>query len=121
MNATIKKPELMGSYKTSDVVFLLKDLSGIHLEKGMVDREQAIQSDVHYSEMLPVEYQPTAEYIQLFHGTLSETAEKIALASGVVAESILKKRGSKLVLVSLARAGTPIGILIKKYLSFGII
>lgn len=114
----INKPERMGSYSESDVIFLLKNLSEINLEKGTDDREQAIQSGVHYSEMLPVEYQPTPEYIQLFKDTLVETAEKVALATGVVAELIMKKRGGNVALISLARAGTPIGILIKRYISF---
>jgi len=35
---------------------------------------------------------------------------------GIVAESILKRNGPQMVLVSLARAGTPIGVLIKRYL-----
>ncbi|MBW7461423.1 hypothetical protein K0U00_45945, partial [Paenibacillus sepulcri] len=65
-----------------------------------------------------VEYQPTAEYIELFHRTLTESAGKVALAAAVVAERIVLKRGLKGVLVSLARAGTPIGILIKRYIAY---
>ncbi|MBW7456051.1 hypothetical protein K0U00_18640, partial [Paenibacillus sepulcri] len=53
----IASPEPMGSYAPSDVIFLLKDLSGVQLERPTEDREEAIQSGVHYSEMLPVEYQ----------------------------------------------------------------
>lgn len=109
-------PEPLGSYSPSDVIFLLKDLSNVNLERGTEEREEAIQTGTHYSEMLPVEYQPTPEYIQLFHETLAESAEKVALAAGVVSELILHKRGQKLVLASLARAGTPIGILMKRYL-----
>lgn len=109
-------PEPLGSYNSSDVIFLLKDLSNVNLERGTEEREEAIQTGTHYSEMLPVEYQPTPEYIQLFHETLAESAEKVALAAGVVSELILHKRGKNLVLASLARAGTPIGILMKRYL-----
>lgn len=109
-------PEPLGSYSPSDVIFLLKDLSNVNLERGTEEREEAIQTGTHYSEMLPVEYQPTPEYIQLFHETLAESAEKVALAAGVVSELILHKRGKNLVLASLARAGTPIGILMKRYL-----
>jgi hypothetical protein len=112
----IQAPSAVGSYSPTDVQFLLKDLSDITLERGTEDREEAIQSGVHYSEMLPVEYQPTDDYIQLFHDTLEESAEKVASAAGVVAELILRKRGKHTVLASLARAGTPIGILIKRYI-----
>ncbi|MFM9280350.1 cysteine protease StiP family protein [Paenibacillus jiagnxiensis] len=109
-------PPLMGSYKAEDVVFLLKDISDAKLEVPTEDREEAIQAGRHYSEMLPVEYQPTKEYLDLFHKTLQSTAKKVALAAAVAAELILQKRGFNLVLASLARAGTPIGILIKRYI-----
>lgn len=112
----IPAPQPMGSYAQEDVVFLLKNLQHITLEKTTEDREEAIQSGVHYSEMLPVEYQPTPEYLRLFHETLHQTAEKVALAAGTVAELIRHKHGEQVVLASLARAGTPIGILIKRYL-----
>ncbi|NHN29461.1 cysteine protease StiP family protein [Paenibacillus agricola] len=113
---SVHAPSAVGSYSTNDVLFLLKDLSNITLERATEDREEAIQSGVHYSEMLPVEYQPTDAYIQLFHETLDESAEKVAIAAGVVAELIISKRGTDTVLASLARAGTPIGILIKRYI-----
>ncbi len=56
----------MGSYSKEDVLFLLKDLSSIVLEQGNEDREKAIQSGVHYSEMLPVEYKPSDVYMALY-------------------------------------------------------
>lgn len=112
----LMSPPLMGSYKPEDVVFLLKDISNAKLEVPTEDREEAIQAGRHYSEMLPVEYQPTKEYLDLFHKTLQSTAKKVALAAAVAAELILQKRGFNLVLASLARAGTPIGILIKRYI-----
>ena len=58
-----------GSYPAEDVTFLLKDISGLLPETGTDDREAAIQGGRHYSEMLPVEYHPTAEYEALFHAT----------------------------------------------------
>lgn len=111
----IPHPRPMGSYSQEDVVFLLKDISGLVPEIDNDEREKAIQGGTHYSEMLPVEYQPKPEYIALFHKMLTLTGEKIALGIAVVAEQIYKKKGQSLVLVSLARAGTPIGILIKRY------
>jgi hypothetical protein len=117
---TFSLPELsqIGSYSIKDVIFLLKNLSHINLEKGTEDREEAIQSGTHYSEMLPIEYKPSLEYLRLFHVSLEETAERMAIAVGVVANVLLAKRGEKLVLASLARAGTPAGILIKRYLEY---
>ncbi|WP_310236013.1 cysteine protease StiP family protein [Brevibacillus nitrificans] len=108
----------MGSYKQEDAIFLLKDISDVSLEINNDDREKKIQGGIHYSEMLPVEYQPSETYLELFKRTLEKNAKYVALASGVVAEMIVAKRGENLVLASLARAGTPIGVLITRYLQF---
>ncbi|THF84535.1 cysteine protease StiP family protein [Cohnella fermenti] len=111
----IPEPMPMGSYPPGDVTFLLKDLSDVRLERESAERERVIQGGGHYSESLPIEYRPTAEYVELFHKTLRDNAEALALATGTVAELILSKRGQGVVLASLARAGTPIGVLIKRY------
>ncbi|WP_379128224.1 cysteine protease StiP family protein [Paenibacillus sp. sgz500958] len=118
MKKVIAPPVPLGSYPPSDVTFLLKDLSEVTLERGTEEREEAIQSGIHYSEMLPVEYQPTSGYIGLFHETLQESSRKVAYAVAVVSELIVAERGLKTVLVSLARAGTPIGVLIKRYIAY---
>lgn len=112
----IPHPLPIGSYHPNDVIFLLKNLNGLLVENDLLTREKNIQSGGHYSEMLPIEYEPTKEYLNLFHLTLRESASKVAEGVGVVAENILKRNGPKMVLVSLARAGTPIGVLIKRYL-----
>lgn len=112
----IPPPEPMGSYHPGDVVFLLKNIGGFVPELDNQSRETAIQGGRHYSEMLPVEYQPKPEYLALFWNMLEKTAGKIALAVGSVAEQIISLKGTNLVLVSLARAGTPVGILIKRYI-----
>src|SRR5690606_33440186 len=106
-----------GSYSEEDVIFLLKNINNTIVETDTEDREEAIQSGVHYSEMLPLEYKPTQQYIDLFHQSLEDSASKVALAVAVVSEKIINNRGKNVVLVSLARAGTPIGILIKRYLT----
>ncbi|HZK52908.1 MAG TPA: cysteine protease StiP family protein [Desulfosporosinus sp.] len=112
----IPDPMPMGSYNPKDAIFLLKNLNGLMVETDLQTREKNMQSGGHYSEMLPIEYEPTQEYLDLFHLTLQESASKVAEGVGIVAESILKRNGPKMVLVSLARAGTPIGVLIKRYL-----
>jgi hypothetical protein len=110
-------PVPFGSYPPDDVTFLLKDLSGVALERSLEDREEAIQSGRHYSEMLPVEYQPGPEYLALFERTLRASARRVALGVAVTAERLVRERaGDDLVLVSLARAGTPVGVLLHRYL-----
>lgn len=106
----------IGSYSKDDVIFLLKDISDISLEQENEEREIAIQSGVHYSEMLPVEYKPTEDYMNLYRASLDDYGVKIAEAVALVSEKIFKKNGYNMVLVSLARAGTPAAILIRRYL-----
>ncbi|MEH6906470.1 cysteine protease StiP family protein [Neobacillus drentensis] len=112
----MNKPANIGSYKAEDVEFLLKDLSSIKLEDSTENRELKVQSGIHYSESLPIEYQPPKAYVDLFWETLQEHKQKVALCIGIVAEQIYQLKGDKTVLVSLARAGTPVGILIKRYI-----
>ncbi|WP_038170726.1 phosphoribosyltransferase [Tomitella biformata] len=105
-----------GSYLREDVSWLLTDLSEITLEAPTEDREEAIQSGAaHYAESLPIEYQPTAEYRQLYDEALEASATRIAHAVGVLTELVLDARGRDAVLVSLARAGTPIGVLMRRW------
>jgi hypothetical protein len=65
-----------------------------------------------------VEYQPTPRYQALFHEALAGSAARIAAAVGIVTELVLAERGPAPVLVSLARAGTPIGILMRRWALF---
>lgn len=105
-----------GSYAPDEVTWLLTDLSGVALEAPVEEREEAVQSGgAHYAESLPVEYQPSAAYVRLFDDALEAGAERLAHAVGVVAEQILAARGDGATLVSLARAGTPVGILIRRW------
>lgn len=108
-----------GSYPADDVAWLLTDLSEAELESPTADREEAIQSGAaHYAESLPIEYQPTAEYRELFDRALLRSAHRVAHAVGVVTELVLDARGPEVVLASLARAGTPVGVLMRRWAHF---
>jgi hypothetical protein len=108
-----------GSYRADEVGWLLTDLSDVALEAPVEEREEAIQSGgAHYAESLPIEFQPDAEYQQLFEQALDEAATRIATAVGVVTEIVLAERGAEPVLASLARAGTPVGILMRRWAEF---
>ncbi|MDZ5473144.1 cysteine protease StiP family protein [Bacillus sp. 31A1R] len=106
------------TYREEDVIFLLKDLSNFNLEGATEEREARVQRGEHYSESLPLEYQPPSAYMHLYYDALQDYKKKVALYIGVLAEQIYHKNGKNTVLVSLARAGTPIGILIRRYLIF---
>ncbi|WP_407077857.1 phosphoribosyltransferase [Streptomyces phytohabitans] len=104
------------SYAPDDVGWLLQDLSDVRLEAPTEEREEAIQQGgAHYAESLPVEYQPSEEYQRLFHGALDHSAARIARAVGAVTDTVLAERGPRPVLVSLARAGTPVGVLMRRW------
>lgn len=108
------------SYSKDDVVVLLKDLSNCMKELPTEEREKLIQSGVHYSEMLPEEKAPSAEYEALYEKALADKKHEIALDIQRVAElmqnrAIRNKEGYP-VIISLARAGIPVGILIKRYI-----
>jgi len=107
-----------GSYRPDDVTWLLTDLSHVPLERGTEDREAVIQGGGHYAEMLPVEYQPEPAYLTLFHDALARSAERVALAVAIAAERAAVRLPAGVeapVLVSLARAGTPVGILLRRW------
>jgi hypothetical protein len=105
-----------GSYRAEEVSWLLTDLSGVELEAPAEEREEAIQAGAaHYAESLPIEYQPGEQYLALYRQALAQSADRLAYAVGVVAELLLAERGPDLVLASLARAGTPVGVLIRRW------
>lgn len=106
------------SYSPDDVTILLQDLKGKVTVLDTKEREKLNQSGIHYSEMLPVEYVPSAEYLKVYENALKSQGKQTAQAVINLAHKILSVKPTKnIVLVSLARAGTPVGILLKRYLS----
>ncbi len=104
------------SYKKEDVTILLKDITGMVLPQPTQERERLIQSGVHYCEMLPIEYKPSVKYMEAYQEALKHYAKPTAKAVAALAGKVAAKYGNKVVLVSLARAGIPIGILLKRFL-----
>lgn len=106
------------SYSPDDVTILLQDLKGKVPVLDTKEREKLNQSGVHYSEMLPVEYAPSDEYLKVYENALKSQGKQTAQAVINLAHKILSVKPTKnIVLVSLARAGTPVGILLKRYLT----
>lgn len=102
-----------GSYEPDDVSFLLKPISMTHTE--VWERERIMQVEgKHYSEMIPKEYLPSSQYQEVFYNAL--TLNKHKLAQHILALANRLNEKENLVLVSLARAGTPIGVLLKRTL-----
>ena len=100
-----------GSYPPADVVFLLKPIS-----LAMVDiagKERLIQSGArHYSELLSPEQVPGPHYLRLFEALTTRYAQRLAVEIMALAHYLAETRPQQITLVSLARAGTPIGVLL---------
>lgn len=114
---TINTAELVKtSYHPEDVTFLLKDLSNVQIESTVEAREKSFQQGSHYAESLPIEYRPSAAYTELYHEALNMSSDHIAQLVGVLTRRVRKFANTDdVVLISLARAGSPIGILMKRY------
>lgn len=104
---------MFGTYRRDDVTLLLKDITGQIEPLGTQARERKIQSGTPYYEMLPIEYEPTPAYLHAYQDALARYAGITAEAVGSVARQIWEQKGDRAALVSLARAGTPVGILVK--------
>ncbi|MCI8300803.1 MAG: cysteine protease StiP family protein [Lachnospiraceae bacterium] len=107
---------MRSSYKKEDVILLLKDITGLVKPQSTQERERLIQSGRHYCEMLPIEYVPSEKYMQVYQEALKNYAASTARAVCRLGDLAVRQRGADLVLVSLARAGIPIGILLKRYI-----
>ncbi|PXV93411.1 RNA binding Pelota-like protein [Lachnotalea glycerini] len=109
---------MRSTYKKEDVELLLKDITGLVEPQTTKVRERLIQKGRHYCEMLPIEYSPSEIYLQAYYESLNLFSKPTAQAVGNLADKIMKCKGEKVVLVSLARAGIPIGILLKRYIKW---
>lgn len=109
---------MQSSFIDDDVKLLLKDITGLVIPLSAKEREPLIQSGTHYCEMLPLEYQPTERYNRLYYDYLEEGALITAQAAADLSSILFKKYGENITLVSLARAGIPAGILVKRFLKY---
>jgi len=107
--------ELSGSYSISDCEFLLKlvDVKPVSVEQ----KEHLLQSGtIHYSEIVSEEKPPSSKYIALFKVLTERYADRLAREILYLSQKIDGKKIGHITVVSLARAGTPIGVLINRAL-----
>jgi hypothetical protein len=105
-----------GSYAEGDVAFLLKPA---WIEPvPTAEKERLLQSGArHYSEMLSAEAPPSRRYLALFEDAMDANAARMAADVARLARALDAARGAgETVLVSLARAGTPLGVLLRRAL-----
>jgi hypothetical protein len=104
-----------GSYPRDDVTFLLQQLNPADLQPiaDVAAKERLIQSGRHYSELIGVESQPQPEYLQLFEAAVDLNLPWLARDLHRLAREIRARRAGDITLVSLARAGTPVGVALR--------
>lgn len=106
-----------GSYDPDDVIFLLKP--AIIAPTPVAEKEAMIQSgERHYSEMLSAETAPDARYMRLYRAALAQNAARLRHDIAALAQAIRARAATAhdCVVISLARAGTPIGVLLTRAL-----
>lgn len=106
-----------GSYRPEDVELLLTPLV-LTDAPDVATKEFLIQSGQrHYSEMLTPESLPTPEYLALFESALARNAPRMAADCLQLAATLADRIEGEIVVVSLARAGTPVGAVLKHLLT----
>lgn len=108
-------PPFSGSYAAQDCRFLLKPLS---IEGTAIDqKERMIQcGQRHYSEMLTPEAPPAPGYLELFRDLTESYAERVGRDIVSLAAHLCTTVSAPITVVSLARAGTPVGALLARAL-----
>ena len=105
-----------GSYRQDDVVFLLKRLAQLQFV-DISHKEKLIQSGArHYSEMLSPESLPSLRYLKVFKDAYAANRQQMARDCLSLAALIAARRAGPITLVSLVRAGTPVGVILKHLL-----
>ncbi|MDO9106640.1 MAG: tellurite-like stress resistance cysteine protease StiP [Methylovulum sp.] len=104
-----------GSYAPDAVRFLLTPVTmpdtPVHAKEALIQSGQQ-----HYSQLLSHETLPEEDYLALFYQAMAANKMRVAGHVALLAERILATRPHGVTLVSLARAGTPVGVLLKQVL-----
>ena len=106
-----------GSYPTSDVELLIQtadvELTDIAQKEALIQSGQS-----HYSDMLSLENAPSDEHTAMFDKALLKGGQRMARETLQLAKAIVDASGEHdIVLVSLIRAGLPLGVLLKRTLA----
>ena len=105
-----------GSYAPDDVTLLLQVVD--MAPTAVAEKEKLIQSGaLHYSELLAPESPPSPDYMAIYQSALSQNGGFMAQAVVALAKGIAAQVDGEITLVSLARAGVPVGVLLKRALT----
>lgn len=110
----------LGSYIPEDITFLLSALSAREIEHYYTDtsdKEARIQQGVaHYSEMLSRETQPDERYLHIFEQAVTRFGKRMGQDISRLAAELSRRLPGPVTLLSLVRAGVPVGVLLHRAL-----
>ncbi len=98
------------------VEYLLTDVTQSYNKITMKEREELVRLGTPRRSVIIEEYPMSRDYFDIVLKHYEEYNERYSSLVGQLAEMLYEDAGNKLVLVSIVRAGVPIGILIKMYL-----
>ena len=102
-----------GSYRSDDVEMLLKPIQMAPIS-DLAEKERLIKTkERHYSEMLTPEKPPSPRYRLMFEQAHQANKRRMATDCLRLAKAIVDERDGHITLVSLARAGTPLGVILR--------
>lgn len=105
-----------GSYNPEDVTFLLQPLTDVRVVTKE-EKEQLIAAGEHYSDFIVSESIPSVEQHVQYIDSIVKHQKAIALGVNSLAFNIVHEScigDDEIVLISLVRAGTPLGVLLKR-------
>lgn len=116
----IQPDDKLGTYADNDIQFLLKPLTENEVQqlyKAPADKEALIQQGVlHYSQMLSRENKPDERYLSIFHTALERYGERMGQDIAQLSVDLAERVSGPVTLLSLVRAGVPIGVLLHRAL-----
>ncbi|MCK2055275.1 hypothetical protein J7U37_14220 [Methylobacterium sp. 37f] len=105
-----------GSYDPPDIEFLLRPVTIGSVE--IAEKEWLIQTGRrHYSEMLCAEMVPSPAYLELYRDAVNGGAHRFGRDTAALALALFRGKGQPVTLVSLVRAGVPLGVLLRRALA----
>lgn len=120
-NDFMKKSEdhfVESSYLKEDCIFLLQDLSDKIKNISIEEKENYINQGGNYSEVISKEDDIEPDIYHIFQKLTKQHAYEIAGYIGGICDHLYKKYQENMIFVSLARAGSPVGVLMKRYMEW---
>ena len=119
MSKTIQQLQSLGfhgSYRPEDITFLLKQ--NVIQPTDVTQKERLIQSgEAHYSQMISVEKAPSATHLTHYDAAFRLGADRMAQEIQQLGNRLMLHFPQKpIILISLVRAGVPIGVLLKHHI-----